>query len=97
MFHKLALLMLLALPAWAGGYEEALRAVNSLGGQSFCGGEGARCVTNLDCCRGSCQNRICRSGFVPPTPCRANGSACGRSSDCCSGFCLRTCQPRIEP
>jgi hypothetical protein len=82
--------------AQAGPFETAKVALAAYESTGFCGGEGARCTTNLDCCRGSCMSFICRSTLVP-RPCKANGSSCSSSYECCSGMCLGRCQPRIEP
>jgi hypothetical protein len=97
MFLLLALTWTLSGPASAGPWAQTEQAVEGYAAAGLCGGEGARCVTNLDCCRGSCVRMICRRGPIFD-PCKANGASCGSSNECCSRFCLgNQCQPRIEP
>ena len=55
-----------------------------------CGGEGARCTTNMDCCGGSCRSGTCYSGLGS---CKGNGASCTSSNQCCSNYCmLSKCQ-----
>jgi hypothetical protein len=48
-------------------------------GYCGCGGLGAGCAADVQCCSGSCGGGAC---------CLALGQPCAGNPDCCSGLCL---------
>ncbi len=71
----------LCQPEFCDGVDNDCNGVIDEGGCLACGGAGAPCEADDDCCRLACVGGTCA------VPCRPTGATCATTADCCEGEC----------